>query len=129
MSRPQTVLIWSIQRRTTRVNKMVRYRVRWEVDGKESSRIFPTKAQANEFHSRLVVARSNGQRPVRNQANPNRGVVRTPLSAKLPPSGLPRSGVRGLRSRVALRSRLPLKQRLWLSALVQRKCRVPRTTT
>ena len=62
MSRPQKVLIDEIRTRKTRVSKAVRHRVRWTVDGRAWERTFPTKAQANEFRSRLAVSRSDGER-------------------------------------------------------------------
>jgi len=58
----QDIRIWNIQDRTSRAEARKPRVARWTVDGKEYSRSFRTKAEANRFRSRLLIAQEDGER-------------------------------------------------------------------
>ena len=58
----QDVRIFGIQDRSSRPEARKPRVARWKVDGKEHSRSFRTKAEADRFRSRLLVAQQDGER-------------------------------------------------------------------
>jgi integrase len=56
------VRIFGIQDRSSRPESRKPRVARWKVDGKEHSRSFRTKAEADRFRSRLLVAQQDGER-------------------------------------------------------------------
>jgi integrase len=60
--RPQDVRVWSIQDRRTSSRNNQGWIVRWVVDGKTFSRSFRTRALADRFRSRLLIAHDHGER-------------------------------------------------------------------
>ncbi len=54
----QDVRIWTIQQRQSNVRPWI---VRWAIEGKQRSRSFRTKAEADRLRSQLVVAQQNGE--------------------------------------------------------------------
>jgi hypothetical protein len=57
----QNVRIWSIQDRSSHARTRLPWLVRWVVDGEILSRSFRTKAQADRYRSRLLVAQQDGE--------------------------------------------------------------------
>jgi integrase len=60
--RAQDVHIFAIQDRSGRKEARKPKIVRWRIDGKDHSRAFRTKSQADRFRSRLLVAHQDGER-------------------------------------------------------------------
>src|SRR5919106_573981 len=58
---PQEVRIFNIQDRSSRPEARKPRVVRWRVDGREHSQAFRTKAEADRFRSRLLVAQQEGE--------------------------------------------------------------------
>jgi len=58
----QDIRIFAIQDRSSRPEARKPRIARWKVDGKQHSRSFRTKAEADRFRSRLVVAQHDGER-------------------------------------------------------------------
>jgi hypothetical protein len=58
----QEIRILAIQDRSSRPGARKPWIVRWKVDGKEHSRSFRTKAEADRLRSRLLVAQHDGER-------------------------------------------------------------------
>src|SRR5215207_5369904 len=58
----QDVRIWSIQDRTSNPKARSPWVVRWVVDGKANSKAFRTRALADRYRSRLLVAFHDGER-------------------------------------------------------------------
>jgi integrase len=58
---PQDVRIFNIQDRSSRPEARKPRVVRWRVDGREHSQAFRTRAEADRFRSRLLVAQQEGE--------------------------------------------------------------------
>jgi integrase len=66
----QDVRIWSIQDRRNDPEARRPWLVRWRVDGRGRSRSFRTKAEADRYRSRLLIAQQDGQRFDRQTGEP-----------------------------------------------------------
>jgi integrase len=61
-ARPQDVRVWAIQDRSGHTNIGKRWVVRWVIDTKRFSKSFRTRAEADRYRSRLLVAHEDGER-------------------------------------------------------------------